>query len=215
MPEKKFDLNVLVVDDDPISLKFVSLCLTRESSYQITLKADGASALESIINVPPDVLITDWVMPGLDGIELCRRVRAMPVGEYIYIILLTAKTARAEIISGLTAGADDYVFKPFDREELSARVRSGARIIRYQKDLRKANDELSAALTQIKTLKGLLPICMDCKKIRDDQEYWLEIEDYVRTYTDAQFSHGLCPTCAAKRMAEIRALKKDRQTQPS
>lgn len=210
--EDKTVLKILAADDDRITLKFVRVCLVRDKSYQVTLASDGVSALKMIEEDPPDMLITDWMMPQMDGLELCRRVRSRPAGEYIYIIVLTARTGREDTVEGLAAGADDYIIKPFDQGELLARVRAGARMVRSQKALRRTNQELKEALNQIKTLKGLLPICMDCKKIRDDKQYWQEIDDYIRRHTDAEFSHGLCPDCLAKRMAELGTLKKRHST---
>ncbi|MBF0527901.1 MAG: response regulator transcription factor [Deltaproteobacteria bacterium] len=201
----KADLKVLVVDDSRAILKFVQACLIKDGPYLVSLAPDGTTALRMIENALPDILITDWEMPNMNGIDLCRKVRTMPMGEFVYIIILTARTDRKDTLFGLDAGADDYVIKPFDQGELLARVRAGVRVLRSQKALQKTNDELTAAFHQIKTLKGLLPICMDCKKIRNDQAYWLEIEDYVRTYTDMEFSHGLCPACEARRMEEIKA----------
>ncbi|MEW5723094.1 MAG: response regulator [Thermodesulfobacteriota bacterium] len=197
------ELKVLAVDDDRITLKFVQACLQKEKCYQVATAVDGRAAFEMIDQNPPDLLITDWMMPNLDGLDLCRLVRGRQAEDYIYIILLTVRGEHQDIVSGLAAGADDYVVKPFDQDELLARVRAGARMVAAQKALRQANRELKAAFLQIKTLKGLLPICMDCKKIRDDKDYWQEIEEYIRQTTDAEFSHGLCPDCMAKRMASL------------
>jgi PleD family two-component response regulator len=200
-------LNLLVVDDDRITLKFVEGCLKRNFNCAISTAENGRDALELFFEKPPDIMVTDWMMPGLDGLEVCRFVRSLAHGDFVYIIMLTGRTDRLDVVEGLGAGADDYIVKPFNQDELIARVSSGARVISAQKALRRANEELKAALAQIKTLKGLLPICMDCKKIRDDQDYWRDVEEYISNMTDAAFSHGLCPECMAKRMAEIDKMK--------
>ncbi|MEW6267612.1 MAG: response regulator transcription factor [Thermodesulfobacteriota bacterium] len=201
-------LHILIVEDDFITSKFLRRCLVKAKQYDVSQAGDGQEALKMIQSVQPDMIITDWMMPKMDGLELCRSIRALHLDDYIYILILTARTSREDIINGLSAGADDYVLKPFDQEELLARVRAGARMLQVQRALRRANEELKAALAQIKTLKGLLPICMDCKKIRDDQDYWREVEEYIYHATGTEFSHGLCPDCLTKRLAELEKLKK-------
>lgn len=137
-------------------------------------------------------------MPELDGLELCHRLRTLNLPGYVYAILLTALTQKENITQGLDAGADDYITKPFDRTELLARVRAGERVIQLEKSLREKNKELSEALAHVKQLKGLLPICMFCKKIRDDENYWQQIEAYIGEHTEADFSHSICPECLEK-----------------
>ena len=198
------ELNVLVVDDDRHFLKFIETHLVRDRQLKIALENDSLAALKLTESAPPDIVITDWMMPHLDGLELTRRIREIASLEYVYIILLTAKTERKDVVAGLAAGADDYIVKPFHYEELMARIRAGGRVVRTQRELQRTNRELKAALSQIKTLKGLLPICMDCKKIRDDKDYWREIDEYIAQATDAEFSQGLCPECMKKRQALLR-----------
>jgi response regulator RpfG family c-di-GMP phosphodiesterase len=134
-------------------------------------------------------------MPGLDGLEICRRVRALPTRQPPYLILLTVRDSRQDMVAGLQGGADDYIAKPFDREELRARLQTGRRILRLQRDLAEQLRQSEAALSQVKQLQGLLPICSYCKKIRDDQNYWRQVEEYISAYSEARFSHGICPTC--------------------
>lgn len=196
----------MAIDDDRITLKFVLACLGKEPAYEVIAADNGQKALETIKGDPPDILVTDWMMPDLDGLELCRLVRGLDYRNYIYIILLTARTDHEDIVKGLEAGADDYMIKPFDQGELLARVRAGARVVTAHRAVMAANEELQKALAQIKTLKGLLPICMDCKKVRDDKDYWQDIQDYLSQATDTEFSHGLCPDCMQQRMAELKAM---------
>ena len=206
---KDESLQILTVDDDRITLKFVHFCLKKNPHYHVSGAENGKLALEKIKASPPDILVTDWTMPEMTGPELIRNVRQLPGNEFVYVILLTSHSEPREIVEGLTAGADDYIVKPFDQQELLARVGTGARIVSTQKALRRANEELKAALAHIKTLKGLLPICMDCKKVRNDSDYWQELDEYVKLATDTEFSHGLCPGCMEKRLAAIDEIAKD------
>ena len=116
----------------------------------------------------------------------------------LYIILLTAKGRKEDIVQGLTAGADDYIIKPFDRSELKARINAGERILRLQAELAARVKELELALTNVKLLQGLLPICCYCKKIRNDQNYWQQVDTYIADHSEAQFTHGICPECREK-----------------
>jgi response regulator RpfG family c-di-GMP phosphodiesterase len=117
--------------------------------------------------------------------------------------MLTTKSEKTDIIAGLEAGANDYLAKPFDPGELHARVRTGWRMLALQNALAAKVDELREALAQIKTLRGIVPICASCKKIRDDQGYWSQVEVYVRDHTEAEFSHDICPECVGRLYPEF------------
>jgi sigma-B regulation protein RsbU (phosphoserine phosphatase) len=194
---KEVKMKILIAEDEKTSRTILEKTLTK-AGYQVIAVEDGIKALDSIQKEVPDMLITDWMMPDLDGLELCCRVRDLNLSSYVYIILWTALTQKENIIRGLDAGADDYITKPFDRTELLARVRAGERIIQLEKSLRQKNKELSEALAQVKQLKGLLPICMFCKKIRNDENYWQKVEDYIAQHSEVDFSHGICPECYEK-----------------
>jgi len=190
-------MKILIAEDEPISRRLLETTLAK-SGHDVVAVEDGVKALDSIQKEVPDMLITDWMMPELDGVELCRQVRSLNLSSYIYIILLTALTQKENIIEGLDAGADDYITKPFQRTELLARVRAGERVIKLERSLRQKNKELSEALAHVKQLKGLLPICMFCKRIRKDENYWQQVEEYLVEHTEADFSHSLCPECLEK-----------------
>jgi phosphoserine phosphatase RsbU/P len=145
-------------------------------------------------------------MPEMDGLEVVRRVRALKTDRPPHIIMLTARSEKADIIAGLEAGASDYLAKPFDPGELSARIEVGRRMVEMQDALASKAEALRQALDQVRTLSGIVPICANCKKIRDDQGYWNQVEVYVRDHTDARFSHGICPECKQKLYP---SLKKD------
>jgi len=135
------------------------------------------------------------MMPELDGVEICRRVREIPTSTPPYLILLTAKTERGDVVAGLDAGANDYLKKPFDRGELRARLQVGAQVLELQKNLAERISELEDALAQVKQLRGLLPICSYCKNIRDEQNFWQRVDNYLMEHADVMFSHGICPDC--------------------
>lgn len=199
---------ILVAEDDPLSRRSTIAILAKDG-YQILEAVNGTEAWQ-ILEQPdsPKLAIIDWMMPGLDGLELCRGLGDRADGELVYVILLTAKGERDDVVTGLEAGADDYMIKPFHAEELRARVRAGFRILELQKGLSKRVVELEQALIQIKQLQGLLPICSYCKKIRDDGNYWHQVEEYLSHHSDVKFSHGICPHCFDKEMApQLQALK--------
>lgn len=188
-------MRILIAEDDAVSRRVLEANLVRWG-FGVTAAADGTEALAVLEGPdPPRLAILDWMMPGADGVEVCRRVRKQTTSEPPYIILLTAKTDKDDLVAGLSAGADDYVTKPFDREELRARVNVGVRIVGLQRSLTERVADLQDALSRVKQLQGLLPICSYCKKIRDDQNYWQQVDTYISTHANVEFSHGVCPAC--------------------
>jgi phosphoserine phosphatase RsbU/P len=192
---KRESLNILIAEDDPVSSYMLETTLSKWG-YTTIVARDGELALQALQKEDaPQLVILDWMMPNMDGIELCKKLRENPEKQSTYIILLTAKSDKKDVVMGLDMGADDYITKPFDRNELRARVRVGARIIELQQSLADRIAQLEDALANVKQLQGILPICSHCKKVRDDQNYWQQVEAYISTHTDAQFSHGICPEC--------------------
>jgi phosphoserine phosphatase RsbU/P len=189
-------MRILIAEDEAVTARILEN-LTRSWGYETSMVTDGQAALAALESTrTPQLTLLDWMMPGLDGPDVCRRVRA--AGGTSYLILLTAKTDRADIVAGLDAGADDYLVKPFDPEELRARVKAGTRIIDLQQRLAAHVAELEDALSSVRRLSGLLPICCYCKAIRDDSDYWHRVEEYVTEHADVKFSHGICPKCLDK-----------------
>jgi sigma-B regulation protein RsbU (phosphoserine phosphatase) len=188
-------MRILVAEDDAVSRRALELTL-KQWGYEVLLAGDGAEAWQVLQEKEiPELAIVDWMMPALDGLELCRKVRQSPQTTPLYIILLTARHSKDDVIQGLDAGADDYITKPFDRNELLARVKVGRRVVGFQTSLAKRAQELADLLARMKRLQGLLPICSYCKRIRDDQNYWQQVESYVSEHSEAEFSHGICPDC--------------------
>ncbi len=188
-------MKILIAEDDLVSRRLLEVTLNR-SGYETVVACDGEQAWQ-LLRQPdgPRFAILDWMMPDLDGVEVCRRVRALREGQPAYLILLTAKHTTDDIVAGLDAGADDYMVKPFQRDELRARVKVGVRVLQLQEALAARIRELAEALANVKQLQGLLPICSYCKKIRDDHNYWQQLETYFTEHSTARFSHGICPDC--------------------
>lgn len=174
-------MKILIVEDDPVARRVLRQALDR-LGHEVLEAQDGAEALNRLERAPVRVVVSDWVMPSMDGLELCRRVRARTAQEYVYFILLTSATASVENQrEAADAGVDDFLNKPLDVNELWMRLRVAERILRFA--------------TQVRQLEAFLPICSYCKKIRDDQNYWTQIESYINERTGTDFSHSVCPDC--------------------
>jgi response regulator RpfG family c-di-GMP phosphodiesterase len=141
----------------------------------------------------------------MTGLDLCARIRQDQARSHLYVIMLTARTGREDVAAGMEAGADDYLTKPFDAEELRVRLKVAARIVTLQQRLASRVIELQQALSQVRQLSGLLPICSYCKRIRNDGNYWQQIETFVAQHSEAEFSHGICPECLERARADFEA----------
>ena len=188
-------MRVVIAEDDPVSRSILQTLL-RKWGHEVTTTMDGEAAWK-VLREPgaPSLVILDIMMPGIDGLELCRRLRQSPNTIPPYIILLTANAGVREVVKGIEAGADDYLTKPYDSDELRVRVQVGVRIVELQTNLAERVKQLEVALAHVKQLEGILPICSYCKKIRNDSDDWQNVESYVAGHSEAEFSHGICPTC--------------------
>ena len=191
-------MKILIADDDAVSRRLLEATLAGWG-YKVSVATDGRAAWEMLSQPDaPRLAILDWMMPVLDGLEVCRKVRGQPQGGRFYILLLTAKMQKEDIVVGLESGADDYVTKPFHLDELRARVAVGQRIVELQDSLAERVEDLERALTEVKQLRGLLPICSYCKRIREGDEYTTSVEAYLAEHSEAKFSHGVCRDCYEK-----------------
>jgi CheY-like chemotaxis protein len=196
-------MHVLIAEDDRVTGEILARTLQRWH-YATTVVSDGAQAWDHLrVSSAPTLAILDWMMPQIDGPEVCRRVRAELPLAHMYLLLVTAREGRGDVIAGLEAGADDYIIKPFDPGELRARVAVGVRVLGLQQKLAERVAELQDALSNVKQLHGLLPICSYCKRIRGDDQYWQQVEGYIADHSEAQFSHGICPACYDTISAEL------------
>jgi CheY-like chemotaxis protein len=203
-PLEFWGMKILIAEDDTLTLGLLTE-LIRKWDYETISVNNGDMAWEKLQrDDEPLILLADWQIPGVHGDDLCRRARTHLTAKPLHIILTTATQLTVESkVRALAAGADDYLLKPYDPRELQARLHVGERALVLQVDLRRRVIELESALAQVQQLKGLLPICRNCKRIRDHQEHWQTIENYLAARTDVTFTHCLCPKCTESRMKEL------------
>jgi phosphoserine phosphatase RsbU/P len=201
-------MRILVAEDDAVTRRILAATLER-FGWDVVTAEDGNAAWRVFETLQgknaPELAVLDWMMPGLEGVEICRRLRATPGFERVYVILLTSRGEKEDLAAGLAAGANDYIAKPFDPVELEARVRVGQRMVNLQSSLAARVAELEEALVHVRRLQGLLPICSYCKKVRNEANYWEQVDSYLSSHSDLDFTHGICPTCLEKMMKELDA----------
>ncbi|MBT4497183.1 MAG: response regulator transcription factor [Gemmatimonadetes bacterium] len=191
-------MQILIAEDEAASRLVLEKTL-KSWDYDVVSTVDGNEAWEVLRGEDsPQLAILDWMMPNMDGVEVCRLVRSEPSLQNLYLIMLTALDTADNIVEALDAGANDYIAKPFDRKELQARIRVGVRVVELQNALAQRVRELEDSIAREKRLQELVPICSYCKNIRDDQNYWQRVERYIEEHTGAAFSHSICPDCYEK-----------------
>ena len=177
-------MRILTVEDDPVARRVLKQAL-KKLGHEVIEAEDGEKALEVLAGESVRVIVSDWVMPNLDGLGFCKAVRERIDEDYVYFILLTSRTANPDNErQAADAGVDDFLSKPLDVNELWMRLRVAERILQFA--------------TQVRTLEAFLPICSYCKKVREDSNYWTQIESYINTRTGTDFSHSVCPDCYAR-----------------
>jgi DNA-binding response OmpR family regulator len=190
-------MKVLVAEDDAFYSHILQSVLRDE--YEVLIAEDGNRAWEILQSKEaPHLALLDWQMPGLDGLEVCRKVRSHPTMDGFYLVIATVRQSLDDVLAGFEAGANDYVIKPFHAQELRARLRVGRRVLELQAALASRVAQLQDAFSRVKQLQGLLPICSYCKRIRDDHDYWQQVETYMSEHSQATFTHGICPECYEK-----------------
>jgi DNA-binding response OmpR family regulator len=182
-------MKIIIADDEPVARAILQHAL-ENLGHEIIPACHGLEAWERFDRDPVRLIVSDWKMPGLDGLGLCEKVRARKKTLYTYFILLTAQDTRPENYKLATdAGVDDFLTKPFDGPTIEMRLRVAERILRFT--------------TEIRQLQGLIPICAYCRKIQNDANYWQLVETYISEQTGSDFTHGMCPDCAKKFMADF------------
>jgi DNA-binding response OmpR family regulator len=189
---------VLLAEDEVVTRRLLEAQLTR-AGYEIISVSDGTKALEVLQSAEaPSLAVLDWNMPGLDGPEVCRRLRSLHKASYTYMLLVTARHSKSDVVEGLSAGADDFIPKPVDADELRARLRTGERIVQLERTLQAKVKELEESAAHVAELQGMIPICMHCKRIRNQEQIWEKVETYIEHRSEARFSHALCAECLEK-----------------
>lgn len=200
---------ILIVDDSRDEQTLLSTRL-RAAGYEALMVADSAEAVLGMLSQDSagqrmgeiDLILMDIMLPGVDGLEACRQIKATEWLQDIPIIVITVKTDEQALLAAFAAGAMDYIRKPVNPAELVARV-SSALALKKERDTRKAREqellmrtqELEQALREVKVLHGLIPICAKCKRVRTDNGDWQYLEEYIQTHSEAEFSHGICHVC--------------------
>lgn len=188
-------MNILIAEDDIPSRKILSLTL-KTLDHNVEEAKNGKQAWEMWQYKKYPLVISDWVMPDISGLDLCRLIREKSQSKYTYFIMLTMMSGKKKFLEAMDAGVDDFISKPFDRDQLFARIRVATRILNLH--------------SEISTLSGLVPICSYCKNIRDDKNYWQRVESYIESKSEAKFSHGICPDCYVNIMKpKLDKLKQD------
>ena len=204
-------MRILIVDDSPDQQALLRDILSK-AGHQDLVSADGATSAAKVLNFDGDstpehidLILMDVLMPGQDGVETCWQIKRCAHLKDIPVIMVTAKSDLSNLQDAFAAGAMDFISKPVSSIELLARV-SSALLLKQEMDrrknreleLRRSNEELQKALKEVKVLRGLIPICASCKKVRNDGGFWQQLEEYLGEHSEAEFSHGLCQPCIKK-----------------
>ncbi len=205
-------MSILIVDDSSDQRALLAAVLKKAGHEELVMAGSASEAFQTLgiqpgnaAPITPDLIMLDIMMPDSDGVETCRAIKRAAALSDVPVIMVTAKTETASLQDAFSAGAMDFISKPVNSVELTARVSSALALKREmdrrkarEKELQERNEELHRALSEVKVLRGLIPICAGCKKIRNDHGYWQQIEEYVQEHSEAAFSHGLCLPCAKR-----------------
>lgn len=193
-------VKVLIAEDHPVVAKTIEIALAKINCQCLGIAVDGEQAKNKAIALRPDIILMDINMPKLNGLEATKQILALyPVP----IVIITSEHDQEIVEKASRAGASAFLVKPPRPEEIERAITIALARHHDLQEVKRLNKELEEALTEIKTLRGILPICASCKKIRDDKGYWQQIELYIAHRSDALFSHGICPDCAKSLYPEI------------
>ncbi len=199
--------STILIVDDRIENMDVLFTYLEEFGFRLMVAQSAKEMLDRLDREIPDMILLDVRMPEMDGFTACSILKKNDKWSEIPVIFITALSDTTGKVKGFELGAVDYITKPFQQEEVLARIKTHLTIERLKKELQTKNTELTQALDKIKVISGLLPICSLCKKIRDDKGYWNQIESYITDHSDALFTHGVCPECYKKQIKELEKFK--------
>ncbi|MBI2945399.1 MAG: response regulator transcription factor [Candidatus Wallbacteria bacterium] len=191
-------MRVLIAEDERSVLSYLE-GLVREWGYEVEGYENGQQAFDALAGQDgPKLLLLDWMLPGLTAIDITQKLRAVETDVPHYVIIITVLGGQEKLAEAFAVGVNDFIAKPFGMLELQARLEGGARTIQLQEKLVARARELQDALSNVKTLRGLLPICSYCKSVRDDKNYWQQVEKYLAAHAEVRFTHGICPECLSR-----------------
>jgi PleD family two-component response regulator len=200
----KKNIKILIVDDDE-NILFLAIEVLKKTGCHLLSATTGQECMASVKADHPDLILLDMVLPDTSGMEICREIKADPLFRKTFILFFSGqRTDSIEQAKGLNVGADGYITKPITNSELLARVNAFIRIISAEQERDRLIGELKQALSKIKQLSGLLPICSHCSKIRDEGGVWNRLETYIEAHSEADFSHSICPDCAEKHFPGVK-----------
>jgi len=204
---EKLPISVLYVEDEPITRSAVSRMLKRRVATLYEAE-NGKEGLELFDQYRPNIVISDIRMPVMDGMAMSKEIKSLDKASRI--ILTTAHSDASILLDSIEVGVDKYILKPLDMDALYSAIDQCAETVMLERKIQQQNREkddliakLQEALDNVKKLSGLIPICSNCKKIRNDEGYWKQIEGYISEHSEARFSHGICPECAKKIYTEF------------
>lgn len=204
---------ILVIDDD-IGLRKTLLAILAAKGYETFVAGDGAEGLALLEGTPVNLVLTDLGLPDISGIDILGKVKTLyPATQ---VIILTGSATFDSAVEATNLGAFSYLLKPYDIDQLLLQIQRAIEKQQAEEELRRSRQmledkvaELEATLSRVKQLEGILPICMYCKKIRDDADQWQQMEEYISRHSEANFSHGICPDCFKNQMDELKAMRQE------
>ncbi len=196
-----------LIADDSLTNRFVVDAAVKRCGLETVEVEDGAEAIRAFDEQEDlRLIVLDWMMPTWTGLDVCRHIRQHERGGSVYIILVTSRSQREDLRAGLASGADEFLTKPVDPAELELRIKTGIRILTMQRRLEQNVARLEKALAEVNELRPLIPMCMYCKSVRDDDGYWDAVDTYLKKHhKELTVSHGICPTCYEEQMKKVGA----------
>lgn len=196
-----------LIADDSVTNRFVVDAAVRRCGLETVQAGDGTEAMRAFDEQEDlRLILLDWMMPNWSGLDVCRYIRRHERGGTAYIILITSRSQKEDLRAGLANGADEFLTKPVDPAELELRIKAGIRLLTLQRHLEQNVAQLEAALAEVKQLRTLIPMCMYCKSVRDDEGYWEAVDAYLyKHHKELTVSHGICPTCYEALMKEVQS----------
>lgn len=185
---------ILIIDDEPVNLKALVAFLELHG-FSIMVAGSGEEGLAILKENRPDLVLLDIVMPMMDGFEVCQAIKADPASATIPVIFISSLSSVEDKVKAFATGGVDFVTKPFQQQEVLARVSAHLKIASLTSQLESKNRQLLAVLDEVRQLSGILPVCGKCKRARNDKAYWEQVKEFITNHEGAQFFQSFCPDC--------------------